>query len=431
MIKPNNFSQIKYWLFSYTDLFGYQRSKLVPAQSFESMKEDGAGFAGFASWLDLSPADSDLMAVPDLDSAFNLTWKREVMWVPCDLFLNGSELKQSPRYVLKQLIEEAKNKKFQMKTGVEAEFFLLDDSGKSISDLNDKSQKPCYDQTCLMRRYDVISEICNYLNDLGWEAYQNDHEDANGQFEINWKFDNCLRTADKHVFFKFLVKSVAENYGLKATFMPKPFKELTGNGCHVHVSCWDSNEDVPLFEDLQSGSGLSKLGEGFLSGIMKHATSFAAILNPTVNSYRRICSSSTISGSTWAPNTVSWTGNNRTHMVRIPENGRFELRLADGSVNPYLLQASVLASGLIGLEKNYDLPKQVFTNQFLDIKNENDFEKLPTNLGDALNILSTDGVFANKIGSEFVKSYLKLKNDEWKSYLDQFTDWEVTNTLDI
>ena len=421
--------EIKYWLFSYTDLFGYQRSKLVPSQAVESMLETGAGFAGFASWLDLSPADGDLMAIPDLDSAIVLPWKKEVKWVACDLYLNGLPLQQSPRYVLKCLDEEARNNNFIMKSGVEAEFFLLNEQGKDISDINDQSTKPCYDQMCLMRRYDVISEICNYLNEMGWEAYQNDHEDANGQFEINWKFDNCINTADKHTFFKFLVKSTAEKHGFKATFMPKPFKELTGNGCHLHVSCWGNNSE-PLFLEINKEEPLSAFGKNFLSGILKHAKSFSAITNPTVNSFRRINSVSTTSGSTWAPISVSWTGNNRTHMVRIPENGRFELRLADGAVNPYLLQSAVLAAGLLGLKENYILPKQMFTNNF-EHKMLNENANLPINLGEALNSFSVDKIFRKQIGEDFSSSFLKLKTFEWKEYLSQFSDWELKNTLDI
>jgi len=426
----NTRPEIKYWLFSYTDLFGYQRSKLVPSKAAESMVETGAGFAGFASWLNLSPADGDLMAIPDLNSSIVLPWKKEVKWVACDLYLDGLPLQQSPRYVLKSLDEEARKNNFVMKTGVEAEFFLLDEQGKNVSDSNDQSTKPCYDQMCLMRRYDVISEICNYLNEMGWEAYQNDHEDANGQFEINWKFDNCINTADKHTFFKFLVKSVAEKHGFKATFMPKPFRELTGNGCHLHVSCWDNNNSKCLFIENKKDETLSQFGKNFLSGVLKHAKTISAITNPTVNSFRRINSVSTMSGSTWAPNSVSWAGNNRTHMIRIPENGRFELRLADGAANPYLLQAVVLASGLLGLKGNYVLPKQMMNNNFED-KILNNVDTLPMNLGEALNNLAQDNIFRKKIGQDFSSSFLKLKTIEWNEYLSQFSEWEFKNTLDI
>ena len=200
-----------------------------------------------------------------------------------------------------------------------------------------------------MRRYDVIAEICDYMLELGWEPYQNDHEDANGQFEMNWNFDDALVTADRHSFFKFMVKSIAEKHGLRATFMPKPFKGLTGNGCHVHISVWDPSGKANAFVDTTDEMGLSQQGYNFLGGIMKHAEALAAITNPTVNSYKRINAPRTLSGATWAPNTVTWTGNNRTHMVRVPGQGRFELRLPDGAANPYLLQAVIIAAGLDGV----------------------------------------------------------------------------------
>ena len=200
-----------------------------------------------------------------------------------------------------------------------------------------------------MRRYDVIAEICDNMLELGWGAYQNDHEDANGQFEMNWNFDDSLTTADRHSFFKFMVRSIAEKHGLRATFMPKPFDDLTGNGCHTHISIWDTAGNTNLFYDPVDEMGLSQAGYNFLGGIMKHAEALAAITNPTVNSYKRINAPRTISGATWSPNTVTWTGNNRTHMVRVPAKGRFELRLADGAANPYLLQAVIIAAGLDGI----------------------------------------------------------------------------------
>ncbi len=205
-----------------------------------------------------------------------------------------------------------------------------------------------------MRRYDVIAEICDAMLELGWGPYQNDHEDANGQFEMNWDYDDALKTADKHSFFKFMVKSIAEKHGLRATFMPKPFKGLTGNGCHCHISVWDVDGKVNAFADKAMPFGLSAQGKHFLGGIMKHASALAAITNPTVNSYKRINAPRTISGATWAPNTVTWTGNNRTHMVRVPGPGRFELRLPDGAVNPYLLQSIIIAAGLEGMRTQAD-----------------------------------------------------------------------------
>ena len=235
---------VKYFMISYTDLFGGQRAKLVPATAIADMEEDGAGFAGFATWFDMTPAHPDMLAVPDPDAVIQLPWKPDVAWVPADCVMEGAPVEQAPRNVLKKLIKEAAEAGLRVKTGIEAEFFLLTPEGDKISDPFDTAEKPCYDQQAVMRRYDVVAEICDYMLDLGWGPYQNDHEDANGQFEMNWEFDDALVTADRHSFFKFMVKSVAEKHGLRATFMPKPVEGLTGNGCHAHISVWDLDGKV-------------------------------------------------------------------------------------------------------------------------------------------------------------------------------------------
>ena len=344
---------IKYFMISYTDLFGGQRAKLVPAQAIAGMQKDGAGFAGFATWLDLTPAHPDMLAVPDPESVIQLPWKKDVAWLASNCVMEDKDVAQAPRNVLNRLISEAADEGLRVKTGIEAEFFLLSPDGTQISDQYDTAEKPCYDQQAVMRRYDVIAEVCDYMLELGWNPYQNDHEDANGQFEMNWDFDDALATADKHSFFKFMVKSVAEKHGLRATFMPKPIEGLTGNGCHAHISVWDKSGKTNVFAAKggagQTGEvGLSEQGKFFLGGIMKHASALAAITNPTVNSYKRINAPRTMSGATWAPNSVTWTGNNRTHMVRVPGPGRFELRLPDGAANPYLLQAVIIAAQMAG-----------------------------------------------------------------------------------
>ncbi|OYX12077.1 MAG: type III glutamate--ammonia ligase, partial [Rhizobiales bacterium 32-66-8] len=214
---------IKYFLISYVDLFGSLRAKLAPAAAIADMQKNGAGFAGFATWLDMSPADPDLFAVPDPTSLIQLPWNPEIGWLASDLYMNGKMVEQAPRTVLRKQLAGAAALGFDMKTGVECEYFLISPDGKSISDAADTAEKPCYDQSALMRRYEVMKEICDAMLALGWGAYQNDHEDANGQFEMNWNYDNALITADRHVFFKFMVKSIAEKHGLRATFMPKPF----------------------------------------------------------------------------------------------------------------------------------------------------------------------------------------------------------------
>jgi glutamine synthetase len=345
--------------------------------------------------------------------------------------MEDQHVAQAPRVILKKLQKRAADKGLYMKTGVECEYFLLNADGTKISDGLDVASKPCYDQQALMRRYDVISEICDYMLELGWGAYQNDHEDANGQFEMNWNFDDALLTADRHSFFKFMTKSVAEKHGLRATFMPKPFTNLTGNGCHVHMSVWDKSGTQNMFLDKADEMGLSAQGYNFLGGIMKHAEGMAAITNPTVNSYKRINAPRTISGATWSPNTVTWTGNNRTHMVRVPGKGRFEMRLPDGAANPYLLQSVILAAGLDGIDTNAHPGPRYDIDMYQLGHTVKDAPRLPLNLLDAIRGFDQDAGLKAALGEEFSEAYIKLKTAEWNHYAAHLTDWERAQTLDI
>lgn len=422
---------VRYFMISYTDLFGSQRAKLVPTQAIAEMAVEGAGFAGFATWLDLTPAHPDLMGVPDASAAIQLPWKKDVAWVPARLIMEGEPVAQAPRNVLEALVDEAAKEGLRVQTGVEPEFFLLSPDGEQLADDLDTAEKPCYDQQAIMRRYVVISEICDHMLELGWEAYQNDHEDANGQFEMNWKYDDAMATADKHSFFKFMTRSIAEKHGFRATFMPKPFKALTGSGCHAHISVWSTDGKTNAFADDSKELGLSDSGRNFLGGIMKHASALAAICNPTVNSYKRINAPRTSSGATWAPNSVTWTGNNRTHMVRVPGPGRFELRLPDGAVNPYLLQAVIIAAGLDGVRTKADPGPRHDIDMYQEGHKITDAPKLPLNLLDALRTFDKDAELKDMLGNEFSNAFIKLKMKEWNSYVSHFSRWERENTLDI
>jgi glutamine synthetase type III len=421
---------VKYFLIAFVDLFGTMRAKIVPATAIDTVAKAGAGFAGFAAWLDLTPAHPDMLVMPDPDTLIQLPWKSEIAWVTGDLMMDGKPLAQNPRQVLKRVVEAAAKDGYEMKTGVECEYFLIAPDGSAISDAADTQAKPCYDQQALMRRYEVIKEICDGMIALGWNPYQNDHEDANGQFEMNWEYDTCLKTADRHAFFKFMVKSIAEKHGLRATFMPKPFLNLTGNGCHAHVSLWNTGTTKNVFEDAQGKLGLSPEAYHFIGGLMHSADALAAITNPTVNSYKRINAPRTTSGATWSPNTVTYGGNNRTHMIRIPDAGRFELRLADGAANPYLLQAGVLAAGLDGLRNKRDSGARLDIDMYAEGHTMKDAKRLPLNLLDALRALDRSSVLKSGFGADVVASYIKLRQADWNDYASQLTDWERRTTLD-
>ena len=420
---------IRYFLISFSDLRGVQRAKLVPAPSIDRIAAEGAGFAGFAAWLDMTPADPDVLAIADVKSIIQLPWKPEVAWLAGDLTMNGKPVEQSPRRVLARQIQRAAELGYTVRTGVECEFFVLSADASAVGDTADQQSKPCYDQLALMRRYDLISKICDSMLSLGWGPYQNDHEDANGQFEMNWTFDDALITADRHAFFKYMVKTLAESEGLRATFMPKPFANLSGNGCHMHLSLWNEKGEN-VFRDRQGELGLSRTAYQFMGGVLHHAEALCAVTNPTVNSFKRINGSSTLSGATWSPNTISYSGNNRTHMIRIPDVDRFELRLPDGASNPYLLQAAVIAAGLDGLSQQRDPGPRLDNNMYTDPLPPSEVRRLPVNLLDALRALRKNEILSQALGAPFVDAYIKLKEREWHEHHAQISPWERQATLD-
>ncbi len=418
---------IRYFLIAYTDLFGILRAKLVPARAIDAMAEDGAGFAGFATWFDMTPADPDVLAVPDPSSLIQLPWKPEVGWMAANPWMAGKLVEQAPRNVLRRVIAAGGAQGLEMRTGVEPEFFLIQPGGAAIADPADRQTKPCYDQLTLMRRFDVIAEISEAMEALGWEPYQNDHEDANGQYEMNWAYAPALVTADRHAFFKYMVRSIAERHGMRATFMPKPFAELTGSGCHAHVSVWRDGANVFTGGDAL---GLSELAHHFLGGVMAHAEALCALTNPAVNSYKRINAPVTASGATWSPSTVSWGGNNRTHMVRVPGPGRIEYRLADGAANPYLLQAGLLAAGLDGIAQARNPGTPLDLDMYVAGHGVEGARRLPLNLLDAVRAFEACAPLRAALGEAFAASYAKLKRQEWDGYMRHLTQWERDQTLD-
>ncbi|MEQ1665621.1 MAG: type III glutamate--ammonia ligase [Bdellovibrionales bacterium] len=420
---------IKYMLVSFVDLFGVMRSKLVPASAAQATQEGGAAFAGFATHLDLTPAHPDIFVMPDPETFTPMPWQPDVAWVTGDLMMDGEPIAHSPRNLLKKLTLQAKKSGYTLNTGVEPEFFILNKAGQQIADAQDQQAKPCYDQVALMRNYKVIDEICTAMNEMGWKPYQNDHEDGNGQFEMNWHYDDALKTADRHSLFKILARTIAEKNDLRITFMPKPFSHLSGNGCHAHFSLWDAANKNNLFVSKTDSHGLSELAYQFLGGVMTHAKAICALTNPSVNSYQRLNAVGTSSGATWSPNRISYTGNNRTHMVRIPDGGRFELRVGDGSANPYLLQAGLLAAGLDGLARKLNPGERSDENMYTSSTAEK-FEKLPNHLIESLNALESDTVLREILGQQFVTSYIKLRTQDWKKHMSMVTDWDRINTLD-
>ncbi|NEQ51699.1 MAG: type III glutamate--ammonia ligase [Leptolyngbya sp. SIO3F4] len=422
---------IKFFLVSYTDLLGGTRAKLVPATKIASVEEDGAFFCSFASNLGLGPDAPEIAAVPDPDSLIQLPWEPTVGWVASDVYFEGKPFAAAPRMMLNRVLDQCTELGYTYKAGVEAEFFLLKktESGYTIADEKDVAERPCYDQINLMRQFDLISTLVEYMEQLGWGPYQCDHEDANGQFEINWTYSDARTTCDRHVFFKYMVKTLAEQRGYTATFMPKPFSHITGNGGHVHNSLWQGT--VNSFEEGADDGGLSPVGYNFLGGVLNHAKGLAALFAPTINSYRRLGASMTASGSTWSPRYISYGGNNRSHMIRIPEPGRFECRLIDGSANLYLALAGLLAAGIGGIKNKTSPGERIDENLFARGDEFPDLETLPTNLFEALEALKKDELLMETLGELGSKTFFEFKHKEWNAFCSQVTDWEMNQYINI
>jgi glutamine synthetase len=427
---------IEYLLCSFVELTGAPKAKLVPVSHLDEVAEDGAGFAGFACGnVGQGPADPDISSLPDFRSFTILPWRRNIAWVAGNLHVNAQPWPQCPRTVLIRQLEQARKQGYVLNVGIEPEFMLLK-KGTTGSyepwDSLDTLGKPCYDLRTLHRNLDVMTTLLSYMRELNWDPFAGDHEDATCQFELNWTYADALTTADRATFFKWMVKTVAEEQGLFATFMPKPFGHLTGNGAHVHVSLADAEKGANLFEDRKAELGLSQLARWFLGGVLAHARGLSAIVAPIVNSYKRLIRGAPRSGATWAPVYITYGGSNRTQMVRVPGPGRFEIRVMDGAANPYLSLAAILAAGLDGIahqtnpgpvnEANlYEAPEQYLRERKIDL--------LPTTLAEALDLLEQDCVIQSALGEAYTKEYVRVKREEWRQYNQTVSPWEVDRYL--
>lgn len=427
---------VEFFLCSFVELSGVPKAKVVPATHVEEMKREGAGFAGFAAGeLNQGPHDPDVVSIPDFNSLTVLPWRKNVAWVPGNLHVNGQPWPYCPRTILARQLERLHQKGYVLNVGVEAEFMLLKkkEDGQYVPwDPLDATGKPCYDLRSLYRNLDVMTTLMRYMQELGWSPYANDHEDANCQFEINWLYSDAMTTADRHTFFKWMVRTVAELHGLWATFMPKPFAHLTGNGAHYHLSLADAETGRNLFLDYKAEHGLSQLGRWFIGGILHHADGLSAITAPLVNSYKRLASGAPRSGATWAPVYVTYGPTNRTQMVRIPGPGRIEDRAIDGAANPYLACAAILAAGMDGVESRID-PGVANTSNLYEISKEELGRRvirlLPTTLCEALDCLAKDRVVKESLGNDFTAYYITVKAEEWRQYHQSVSEWEINRYL--
>ena len=431
---------VEFYFAQFVDMYGRPSAKLVPAEYLDDLVTDGAGFAGFAAGeIGQLPSDPDIAALPDLNSFTPVPWEPSLARFACNVTVDGEEWPYDPRTILRRQLEKARTKGYEFNMGLELEYFLLKSDGNGgiqIADALDDLEKPCYDLRGLTRNYEFLRKVSNYVNGMGWGNYANDHEDANGQFEQNFTYSDALTSCDRAIFFRYMVHTLAQQQGLLATFMPKPFTDLTGNGCHFHMSLWDGDTNLFLDEDDARGLGLSETAYHFIGGLKKHAKAYSAVTAPTVNSYKRLKLGSTSSGATWSPVWISYGYNNRTQMLRIPAPGRVEDRTVDGSTNPYLAATVILAAGIDGIENRID-PGEPNSDNLYSIPHDElrarGLDTLPSNLLQATMELERDDVIREALGQarneDYVDYFIKVKQEEWNRYHEQVTPWEIKEYL--
>ena len=423
----------------FVDLRGKPCAKLVPVEAVGELATDGVGFAGYAvGAMGQEPKDPDLVAVPDPASFTPVPFLKEgLAIVHCDPHVEGRPWPYAPRNILRSLVARAADAGFEPHAGAEVEYFLLkrDEAGNLVTaDEHDTADQPCYDVRGLTRMYDHLTAVSTAMNQLGWSNYANDHEDGNGQFEQNFKYADALTTADRVITLRYLLSMFAQERGMIATFMPKPFADRTGSGLHFHLSLTSAGRPVfPGEEPDHRGTGLSPTAYSFVAGLLDHAPAVQALIAPTVNSYKRTGATSTASGASWAPRQATYGGNDRTHYVRIPDDQRVELRGGDGSANPYLAIAAALGAGLDGVKRSLDPGDLGSCPDHVD--------ELPLTLLHAVEQLESDpvvrGVLDAAVPEEGLHGsttpvsdyYARLKRDEYFAWHHSISQWEIDQYL--
>lgn len=428
---------VKYCMGAYVDIHGVPKAKVVPIAHLEHMAHGSERYTGYAlDGLGQAPNDDEITSVPDLDRAIQLPWEPRLAWIPADNYFQGKPYALSTRVALQNVMAQAKALGFGFNLGIECEIFLLKqdaDGSLAVPNANDKLVKPCYDLRGFVDSFSWLDKVATCINDLGWDLYSFDHEDANGQYEFDFQYADALTTCDRLTFFRFMAKHYAQEEGLLATMMPKPFAAKTGNGAHFNMSLFDIDTGKNLFacapQDDPRGIGLTPLGYQFIGGILKHGRALCAAFAPTVNSYKRLVRRGAMSYFSWAPVFNSYGSNNRTNSVRVPAGGgRCESRNADGAVNPYLAATLALAAGLEGIREGIDpgAPNEDNLYEIGDAeRRDRGIEFLPQTLQEAVAAFADDPLMENTLGKELRDEFVKYKTLEWEEYHLSVSQWEI------
>ncbi|MBT3436731.1 MAG: type III glutamate--ammonia ligase [Oceanospirillaceae bacterium] len=431
-------NNINFVLAQFVDIHGVAKTKSVPAANLIDVVNSGAGFAGFAvNGLGMEPHGPDFMARGDLDTLSIVPWQPGYARIACDGYVNGEPYPYDSRVVLKRQVAKLSQRQWTLNTGLEPEFSLFsrdEGLGVFVADKSDTLDKPCYDYKGLSRSRNYLETLVGALQAVDFDVYQIDHEDANGQFEINYTYSDALTSADRFTFVRMAAGEIAHDMGMVCSFMPKPVADRAGNGMHFHLSITDpQGNNLFCDESDPSGMGLSSMAYHFMAGLLHHAKALCALSAPTVNSYKRLVVGGSASGATWAPAYICYGDNNRSAMVRIPY-GRLEYRLPDSSCNPYLVHASIIAAGLDGIDRELD-PGAAHNINLYGLSNEQRIaagvDLLPQNLGEAVEALAADTQLIDLIGPEICNEFINLKRDEWIEYCRYVTEWERKRYLEL
>ena len=419
----------------FVDIHGSAKGKYIPLAHLQDVIENGAGFAGPSIWgtgLPRNGARSEFYGQGDLTTLQALPWMPGYARIVCSGLVDGQPFSGCSRRLLMRQIEQLNKLGYTLNVGVEPEFFLLskDANGRPIPDTTDDLDKPSYDLKALARVREVLHRIETGLSACGFDVFQIDHEDASGQYELNYHYSDALKAADQFILFKMAADFIAEEADLTFTLMPKPFADRPGSGLHLHLSLTDQAGQA-VMADVFDTHGLSKIGRYSVAGLLSHSPALAAFHAPTVNSYKRLVIGRSLSGTTWAPAHIAWGYNNRTTVVRVVA-GRLEFRLTDGSSNIYAALASTIAAMLDGVARKLNPPapidEDVYEWQAADFV-AHDVKTLPQNLGEALVALENDAVLVKAMGNDYVAEYLATKTPEWIDYCRSVSDWEYKRYL--
>lgn len=431
-------------LAQFTDLHGVAKGKLVPLTHFDELLADGVGFAGpsiVGTGLPRVGPRAEYCARGNASTVTPLPWMPGVARVVCDGFVNGQPFDACPRQVLKRAIARLAERGWHLRTGIEPEFFLLERDGARWrpADALDRLDKPSYDLKSLSRQRGMLHELHEVLSKCGLDVLQIDHEDAHGQYELNFGFDEALASADHLMLFKLAAHALAENHGMVFSMMPKPFADQPGSGMHLHVSLWSGwnpkrpdNAQCVFVPHRADGSAdrdatLSPIGRHFVAGVLAHSPALTALVAPTVNSYKRLRPAASRSGTSWAPAYMAQGPNNRTAALRTL-HGRFEWRVPDSSANPYLATAALITAGLDGIDRKLEPPADC-TDDLYELPpaqiDERGIARLPQSLARALDALAADDLICTALGETLASEFLRLKRAEFAEYQQQVSDWEM------